>query len=150
MAIRWANVPMPEPYLAAVGGAAVMRVVAPLWVPVGAGSRLVGWTALVGGIGLAGWAVASAGDAHVDRDSELVATGAYAHSRNPMYVGWAAAVAGVALLRRDPWLAVGWLFATRAISDEVRREELRLAEQFGAEYGTYCRKVPRYGWPRRR
>lgn len=62
-------------------------------------------------------------------------------------MGWAAAVAGVAALRRDPWLVVGWLLATRAISEEVRREELGLQERFGAKYSAYGRAVPRYVGP---
>ena len=145
MAVRWANVPIPEPYVAALIGAAVVHVVAPIRIPLSpSAARVIGWPMLAGGIGLAAWAVTSAGDADVERDSELVTTGAYAVSRNPMYVGWAAAVAGLATLRRDPWMAAGWLFATRAVTAEVLREELRLSKRFGAEYSTYRRRVPRY------
>ena len=145
MAVRWANVPIPEAYVAAIIGAAVMHVVAPIRVPLSASTaRAIGWPMLAGGIGLAAWAVASAGDTDVERDSELVTTGAYGQSRNPMYVGWAGAMAGLAALRRDPWLAVGWLFATRAVAAEVLREEVRLSKRFGAEYGAYRRSVPRY------
>ena len=145
VAVRWANVPIPEPYVAAIVGAAVMHVVAPIRVPFSASTaRVIGWPMLAGGIALAAWAVASAGDADVERDSELVTTGAYAQSRNPMYVGWAAAIAGLAVLRRDPWLAAGWLLATRAAAAEVLQEELRLSKRFGAEYAAYRRSVTRY------
>lgn len=148
MAVRWANVPIPEPYVAALVGAALMGVVAPIRKPVGASTaRLVGGPMLASGIAVAAWAVISAGDADVERDSELVTTGAYAYSRNPMYVGWAVAVAGVAALRRDSWLVVGWLLATRAISEEVRREEQGLRERFGAKYSAYSGAVPRYVGP---
>lgn len=145
VAVRWANVPIPEPYVAAIIGATVMRVVAPIRVPLSdSTARLIGWPMLAGGISLATWAVASAGDADIERGSELVTTGAYARSRNPMYVGWAAAIVGIATMRRDPWLVTGWLFATRAVAAEVLREEVRLSQRFGTAYGTYRRSVPRY------
>jgi len=74
----------------------------------------------------------------------IPASGAYAHSRNPMYVGWSAAVVGAALARRDAWLLVGWVLASRVVHDEVLDEEVRLAARFGTEYATYRRRVPRY------
>jgi protein-S-isoprenylcysteine O-methyltransferase Ste14 len=74
----------------------------------------------------------------------LVTSGAYAHSRNPMYVGWSAAVAGAALARRDAWLLVGWVLASRVLHDEVLDEEARLAARFGMTYAAYRRRVPRY------
>jgi protein-S-isoprenylcysteine O-methyltransferase Ste14 len=145
MAVRWANVPIPEPQVAALIGAAVMRVIAPVRLPLGrSAARLAGWPMLAGGVGLVAWAVASAGDADVERESELVTAGAYAVSRNPMYVGWSAAVLGFAAIRRDAWLLAAWLLATRALHDEVQDEEARLARRFGQSYSAYRRRVPRY------
>jgi len=143
MAWRWSNVPIPETYVAALVGAAVLRIVAPISAPLGRSSAF-GWPLLAGGIGLAAWAVASAGNADVESDSGLITTGAYAHSRNPMYVGWSAAVLGIATVRRDPWLLAGWLLATRALHDEVVGEETGLAARFGDAYTTYRERVPRY------
>lgn len=99
---------------------------------------------LAGGVGLAAWAVASAGDADVERESELVTAGAYAVSRNPMYVGWSGAVLGLAAIRRNAWLLAAWLLATRALHDEVLDEEARLSRRFGHSYDAYLRRVPRY------
>lgn len=99
---------------------------------------------LAGGIGLAAWAVASAGDADVERDTNLVTTGAYALTRNPMYVGWSAAVLGMALASRSAWLLAAWLVAVRALDREIVAEEARLHERFGASYSTYRSSVPRY------
>ena len=151
MAWRWSNVPVPETHVAALIGAAILRIVAPIGLPLRARSaRILGLPMLAGGIGLAAWAVASAGDADVEGDAELVDAGAYAHSRNPMYVGWTAAVLGIAIARRDAWLLAGLLLAARALHDEVMKEETRLAKRFGAAYTTYRERVPRYVPPRAR
>lgn len=145
MAWRWSNVPVPETYVAALVGATVLGLVTPMKLPLGRSSaRIVGWPMLAGGLGLATWAVASAGEADVEGDSELVTAGAYAHSRNPMYVGWSAAVLGTAMVRRDAWLLAGWVLATRVLHDEVLGEEVRLAGRFGDAYATYRERVPRY------
>jgi len=145
MAVRWANVPIPETYVAALIGAALMHVTAPIRLPLSPSiGRVAGWPMLAGGIGLAAWAVASAGEADVEGQSELVTAGAYAVSRNPMYVGWSAAVLGLAAIRRDAWLLTAWLVATRALHDEVLGEERRLSERFGDSYRAYRRMVPRY------
>ena len=148
MAWRWSNVPVPEKYVAALVGAAILHVVTPLTIPLSrTTARILGLPILAGGIGLAAWAVASAGDADVEKDSQLVTIGAYAYSRNPMYVGWSAAVLGLATARRDPWLLAGWLIASRALHDEVVEEEARLAARFGNAYATYRERVPRYIQP---
>jgi len=144
MAVRWANVPIPEPYVAALIGAGVMRVIAPIPPLSPSMARAVGWPMVAGGIGLAAWAVASAGEADVEHESDLVTAGAYAVSRNPMYVGWSGAVLGLAAIRRDAWLLAAWLIATRALHDEVLGEQARLSERFGDSYGAYRRTVPRY------
>ena len=128
-----------------------MHVVAPIRVPLSSSTaRVAGWPTLAGGIGLAAWAVVSAGEADVERESELVTAGAYAVSRNPMYVGWSAAVLGLAMMRRDAWLLASWLPATRALHDEVLGEEERLAQRFGATYRAYRGMVRRYLPLRRR
>lgn len=145
MAWRWSNVPIPEVYLGALVGAAVMHFVMPIRLPLPAGAaRVAGATSLAAGVGLAAWAVRSAGDADVESNSELVTSGAYAHSRNPMYVGWSAAVAGIAVARRDPWLLAGWVVASRILHGEILREESRLAASFGKTYAAYRSRVPRY------
>lgn len=96
------------------------------------------------GAGIVAWAVASAGDADVERESALVTTGAYAVSRNPMYVGWSTGVLGLALGTRSAWLLAAWLLAVSALDREVDAEESRLVERFGAEYTAYRDRVPRY------
>jgi protein-S-isoprenylcysteine O-methyltransferase Ste14 len=143
--MRSSNVPAPEPHLAAIAGAAGLHFVLPLRIPLGRRARwLLAAPLLATGIGLAAWAVTSAGDADVERDSELVTSGAYALSRNPMYVGWSAAVLGLAVGTGSAWLLAGWLIAVRALDREVDVEESRLIQHFGPAYGAYRERVPRY------
>jgi protein-S-isoprenylcysteine O-methyltransferase Ste14 len=143
--MRWSNIPVPEAHLASLVAGAAAHAVAPIPLPVpgslarGGGALLVAF-----GVGLAGWAVASAGDADVEADSALVTDGAYAFSRNPMYAGWSTAALGLAVARRSAPMLVAWLVAVRALDREVDREEARLSRRFGTDYEGYRRRVPRY------
>jgi protein-S-isoprenylcysteine O-methyltransferase Ste14 len=143
--MRWSNVPVPEPHVAALLGAAAVHWLLPLRLPIDrATACAIGLPMLVGGASLGAWAVASAGEVDVERETGLVTSGAYAVSRNPMYVGWSAAVLGLALATRSAWLLAGWALAVRALDGEIRTEESRLVERFGSDYKAYRRRVPRY------
>ena len=143
--MRWSNVPVPEPHVAAIVGAAGLHWMLPLRIPLARRTRLVlAGPLLATGIGLAAWAVASAGDADVESDSALVTNGAYAVTRNPMYLGWSMGVLGLAFGTGSAWLLAGWLAAVRVIDREVDVEEARLVERFGAAYVAYGDRVPRY------
>jgi protein-S-isoprenylcysteine O-methyltransferase Ste14 len=99
------------------------------------------------GIGMAAWAVASAGQIDVEADDALVTGGAYALSRNPMYLGWSACVVGLACWTGSVWLLGTSALAVRLLSQEIDREESRLLERFGAAYDAYQERVPRYLGP---
>jgi protein-S-isoprenylcysteine O-methyltransferase Ste14 len=143
--MRWSNVPVPEPHVAALLGAAAVHWLLPLRLPIDrATARAIGLPMLVGGAGLGAWAVASAGEVSVERETGLVTSGAYAVSRNPMYVGWSAAVLGLALATRSAWLLAGLALAVRALDGQIRTEESRLLERFGSDYEAYRGRVPRY------
>jgi protein-S-isoprenylcysteine O-methyltransferase Ste14 len=143
--MRWSNVPLPEPYLAAIVGAAGLHLVVPLRFPLGRGTRsILGGGLLTTGIGLAAWAVASAEDADVEGDSELLTSGAYALTRNPMYMGWSIGALGLAVATGSAWLLAGWAVAVAAIDREIDAEESRLLRRFGATYTAYHDRVPRY------
>ena len=81
--------------------------------------------------------------------SRLVFAGPYRFTRNPMYLGLSVLYLGLTL-----WLDTVWallLFPVviavlrRAVID---REERYLEHAFGAEYGEYRRRVPRWIGPR--
>ena len=96
------------------------------------------------GAGLAAWSVMSFGNAEAEREEELITTGAYALSRNPMYISWSTGVLGLAFWTRSAWLLAAWLFAVRALDREITGEESRLAGRFGPAYAAYRQRVPRY------
>lgn len=143
--MRWSNVPIPEPHIAALAAAAALHFVLPLRLPVGRRLGAAAGAPMLGaGIGLAAWAVASADEADVERESALVTVGAYALTRNPMYVGWSVAVVGLGLAARSAWLVATGLLAMTALDREVDAEEARLLRRFGPEYAAYRDRVPRY------
>ncbi|HWM80901.1 MAG TPA: isoprenylcysteine carboxylmethyltransferase family protein [Pseudolabrys sp.] len=78
----------------------------------------------------------------------LVTEGIFRRLRNPMYVGGLLLLAGIGILLASDWMLVLTVSAFVLIHfGVVRREERYLTEKFGAAYETYCRQVPRYGWP---
>ena len=80
----------------------------------------------------------------------LLARGAFAHLRHPMYVATATVIVGEALAFAQPVLLVGALAYVVAMLTLVQAlEEPRLARRFGAEYDAYRRAVPGW-WPRLR
>jgi protein-S-isoprenylcysteine O-methyltransferase Ste14 len=81
----------------------------------------------------------------------LATDGIYAWTRNPMYVGGAPMMIGLAIVFALDWLPLlmvpASLFGHFGI---VRREEQYLEEKFGDAFRGYKARVPRYvGLPRR-
>jgi protein-S-isoprenylcysteine O-methyltransferase Ste14 len=70
--------------------------------------------------------------------SELLTTGAYRLSRNPMYTGLALSYLGAALMVGSAWpmitLPLALLLVRRTV---IAPEERYLAERFGADYADY-------------
>ena len=76
---------------------------------------------------------------------EIVDTGPYSISRNPLYVFSIAAVGGIGLQTGS--IAVGLLTAAVAFAifhAVILREEEALKRRFGAGYDDYLRRVPRF------
>jgi protein-S-isoprenylcysteine O-methyltransferase Ste14 len=79
----------------------------------------------------------------------LVERGLYRYTRNPMYVGVVGAVAGEALVFHSAGLAVYAVLLLPGFHLRVVfYEERVLRRAFGAPYEEYCRRVPRWLWPR--
>jgi protein-S-isoprenylcysteine O-methyltransferase Ste14 len=78
----------------------------------------------------------------------LATAGAYAKSRNPMYIGtWIMAV-GLAVAFASDWGLLLLIPAALVLHfGVVLREERYLAARFGDDYRGYVERVPRYGWP---
>jgi protein-S-isoprenylcysteine O-methyltransferase Ste14 len=77
--------------------------------------------------------------------SIIVTSGIYRFTRNPMYVGLAAALVSFAVWSSVPWLLLGpvafVLFITRF---QIIPEERALSLKFGREYDQYRRRVRRW------
>ncbi len=75
---------------------------------------------------------------------ELVTSGIYAHVRNPMYLGNAFLLAGLAIASNS-WLFVlaGVPIALAVHATIIAAEEDFLRKKFGAAYEAYCARVPR-------
>ena len=77
--------------------------------------------------------------------TNLVVTGFYSRVRNPIYIALFIILLGEALLFGDErvaaWGVLVWLVTFAAV---VISEEPTLREQFGEEYRTYCKNVPRW------
>jgi len=123
----------------------------PLFNPFWAGGA-PGWAGLaLCAIAVAGFALTLAGFGDSfrvgiddERPDRLITTGAFAVSRNPIYVCFLAFFAGQLLIHRNPAIAaVAALFAM-AIHRQVIREEAFLARHYGAEYEAYRKRVRRY------
>ncbi len=75
----------------------------------------------------------------------LVRQGAYRFSRNPMYVGLLAILAGLGLACQSAWMALSALpMALYLGLHVIPREEAYLARRFGADYEAYRRAVRRW------
>jgi protein-S-isoprenylcysteine O-methyltransferase Ste14 len=76
---------------------------------------------------------------------EIVVSGAYRFTRNPMYLGMLAFCIGFAVILSDAWIVIltpvcGWLIYLLAI----RHEEVYLEEKFGDAYRAYKATVRRW------
>lgn len=112
---------------------------------------IAGVPLLISGGGLIGWAISSHYRASPDelqataRPTYLVTTGAYAVSRNPLYLGGALLWLGWAVTWLSAAIVIGAvvLFGFLA-SVGVPYEERVLRHLHGTDYDAYCRSVGRW------
>jgi protein-S-isoprenylcysteine O-methyltransferase Ste14 len=80
----------------------------------------------------------------VERPDRLVTTGAFAYSRNPIYVAFASVLVGEFLIFPS-WILLAYLVAgIWLFNRQVLREEVYLASHYGQEYADYCARARRY------
>jgi protein-S-isoprenylcysteine O-methyltransferase Ste14 len=121
----------------------------PAWMAIGA-MRWVGLALVVAGCALA---AAAAGRFVLRRTtlnpigepSRLVASGAHAWSRNPMYLALTVVYIGLALAIGRAWplilVVLPWASMNWAV---IPFEEARLSATFGQDFADYCRRVRRW------
>jgi protein-S-isoprenylcysteine O-methyltransferase Ste14 len=110
--------------------------------------RWLGAPLIVGGLGVAAWGVRSLGRSLTPGTeplpgAELVTSGAYAHSRHPIYAGAVLGLAGYTLAWSNWTLAlvVGFV-ALKYFGAKAKREERWLVGRYPL-YESYMRQVPR-------
>lgn len=80
-----------------------------------------------------------------ERTASIVSSGIYGWSRNPMYLGMALALFGVAAwLPSLPGFAAVLLFCVYLTRFQIQPEERMLLKLFGAEYSAYMNQVRRW------
>lgn len=80
----------------------------------------------------------------VEHPDELVTSGVFAWSRNPIYVGFFLVLVGQFLVFPN-WVPLVYLVAgSWLVHRQVLREEEFMRRQYGEEYTQYCRRVRRY------
>jgi protein-S-isoprenylcysteine O-methyltransferase Ste14 len=76
--------------------------------------------------------------------TELVTTGPFAFTRNPVYVSAELYIAGAFLMNSTVVFAIFLLLAPAVIHLQIRREEHFLLEGHPLQYEAYCSHTPRY------
>jgi protein-S-isoprenylcysteine O-methyltransferase Ste14 len=142
---RWGNVPVPEPHLAGLGAGIVLHLIV-RWtlLPEAWIGHAVGWPLVAGGVVLAAWAVAAAGEVDVDRPETLIVDGPYRWSRNPMYLAWTLLYLGVTFVVNTGWPLLLLPAVLTVTHLQVGREERDLEASFGDEYLRYRGRTRRY------
>jgi protein-S-isoprenylcysteine O-methyltransferase Ste14 len=145
MSSLWSRLPLPEQHVVGLlVGLALDRM---------SSARLPGWARPIGlplvaaGVLVNAVAVRSRGPDPLERPSTLVRSGAYAWSRNPMYLGWSTIHLGIALISRSPGMTITWPLSVLLVHRGIRQEERQLAAGVGETFNDYAGSVPRYLGP---
>ena len=81
----------------------------------------------------------------IDAPSQLLVSGPFSWSRNPLYVAYVVALCGCALASGS-WLVLGCPLLGFVVLNGliIPIEELHMAEKFGDAYRRYCQQVRRW------
>ena len=146
------RVPPPLVYLAAlIAAGLVQRYLFPLSLNLPRGVRFAA-AAVVAAIGFGLMAAAVGLFRRTGQDPkpwrstpEIISTGVYRITRNPMYVGMALLQAGIGIVRANGWIiALVPVVLAVVYATAVRHEEAYLEETFGDAYLSYKSSVRRW------
>ena len=115
-------------------------------------SEIIQWIGVflcLAGLSLVLWSLGSFGRSFrvgidTEQPDKLITSGAFAYSRNPIYVAFSFNLLGQFLVFSN-WLVLAYLFAgIWLFHRQVLREEDYLKKHYGKEYSDYCSQVRRY------
>jgi protein-S-isoprenylcysteine O-methyltransferase Ste14 len=115
-------------------------------------SQAVSWIGIllcIAALALLLWSIISFGQSFrvgIDTSApdDLITTGAFAVSRNPIYVAFAVMLIGL-FLTFPNWILLAYLIAAVWLFNrQVMREETYMKAHYGLPYEAYCRQVRRY------
>ena len=129
---------------AAVGGWLLQRMWPLAWPGLNdTPAKLIGWSFVVGGFGLAGWALLTmlrgGGEFRPHAQATVLIThGPFRRLRNPMYLGYVLILLGLADMSQNIWIAILTpAFALAVTLLAILPEERHLEERFGGDYLDY-------------
>jgi protein-S-isoprenylcysteine O-methyltransferase Ste14 len=139
-------------YGAAIAAAFLLQAHFPLavaetniWIASAAGGVLI-----LAAIVMDVWAMRTLLDCHTTImpnrcSTHLVTSGPYRFTRNPIYLGYTLATAGIGLAMLNPWCIVTATAAAGLTSIiAIKREELHLLSRFGIDFERYCNGTSRW------
>jgi protein-S-isoprenylcysteine O-methyltransferase Ste14 len=115
-------------------------------------SILVAWAGVVfclAGLGVLLWSIISFGPSFrvgidTEQPGKLITNGAFAFSRNPIYVAFTLILLGQFMIFPN-WILLVYTGATLWLFHrQILREEDYLKKQYGMEFARYCNRVRRY------
>lgn len=115
-------------------------------------SQVIAWIGVLfclAGLLLLFWSLVSFGRSFrvgidVDRPDQLVTTGIFALSRNPIYVAFASVLIGQFLIFPNWTPLIALVAGVWLLNRQILREETFMQQHYGAAYTDYCRRVRRY------
>ena len=144
------HIPPPFFYVAAIGGGALLRRVAPLTIGGGTPRVVVAWLFIALCAGLFVWSFAWFARQKTTiipnkPANALVLDGPFRFTRNPLYLALALLTMGAGLWLNTWWVPI-LLLPAMALVDRlvIAREEAYLHRRFGAEYEAYTARVRRW------
>ena len=105
----------------------------PVWISILAGSGFI----------LLGLGIRASASGHIRKNQQLTTTGAYAYTRNPLYLGSIVIAAGFVIAARNLWIGIGVCVMFAGIYLPVILAEERYLRGAFPEYSEYAAHVPR-------
>lgn len=113
--------------------AAYLWFAQPIWISIVVSSGFI----------LLGVGIRAAASGHIRKNERLATSGAYAYTRNPLYLGSIVLAAGFVIAARNPWIGIAAAVMFFVIYMPVILAEEKYLRATFPEYAEYAAQVPR-------